>query len=103
MSQGLQVFRSDGTVSVDVTNRIPKFVGSATIDGNAQSGTISDNNLRDGDIWFMLLAVNYPDPNLIENSGKTWETPTITKGDRCLNWSFPNNRKVSCVILYGVF
>jgi hypothetical protein len=49
------------------------------------------------------LAVNYPDPNLIENSGKTWETPTITKGDRCLNWSFPNNRKVSCVILYGVF
>lgn len=103
MAQGLQVLREDGTVSLDIRDRIPKFLGIAAIDGSAQSGTIQNDEINYGDIWYMFLTLSYPDPSYKKGNNKTWETPTITKGDKCLNWSFPTNRHVSCQILYGAY
>lgn len=103
MAQGLQVFRTDGSVALDVTDRIAKIVGRYTIDGSASSGTIYDNGLGDGDIWWFFLTLDYPSVNVTYNNHKVWESPTITKGDKRINWSFPTDRHVSGILLYGVY
>lgn len=103
MPQGLQIMRADGTVSLDLTNRLAKFLGEYTIDGSTNSGTIYNSEIKDGNLWWFFVTLSYPDPDLIKNSGRTWESPTITKGDGCINWSFPTNRHISGRLLYGVY
>lgn len=103
MPQGLQVFRKDGTLSLDITNRIPKFLGVATIDGSSQSGRIQNDELKNGDLWYLIITLNYPRPDMVKDNNAKYETPTITKEDGYLVWSFPQNRKVACKILYGVY
>lgn len=103
MPQGLQVMRADGSISLDVTDRIAKIVGSYTIDDSTNSGTIYNSELGDGEIWWFFTTLSYPSANMKYNTNKTWESPTITKGDKCINWSFPTDRHISGVLLYGVF
>lgn len=103
MPQGLQVFRADGTLALDITARIPKFLGVATLDGSAQSGRIKNDDLKSGDLWYLIITLNYPQPDLVQDNNTKYETPTITKEEGYLVWSFPQNRKVACKILYGVY
>lgn len=103
MPQGLQVFRADGSLALDITARIPKFLGVATLDGSAQSGRIKNDDLKSGDLWYLIITLNYPQPDLVTDNNTKYETPTITKEEGYLVWSFPQNRKVACKILYGVY
>ena len=101
MPQGLQVFRADGSVSVDITNRLAKFIGIVTLDGSAKSGTIVDSNVQDGDLWYMFLAIGQGGHSR-KTKVATWESPTISKGNGCIYWSFPN-RPVYGQLMYGVY
>lgn len=103
MPQGLQIYRKNSTIALDLTDRIPKFLGTVDLDGSAKSGTVQNDELNEGDLWYLILTLSYPDPDLTKENNSKWETPTITKGDKCFTWSFPQDRKVSCRILYGVY
>lgn len=103
MAQGMQVYNEDGTLDVDVTSRLPRLLGSATIGGSKTSGTIQNAGITaNNNIWWFLLSAT---TNYAASYGDKvqYEYPTITQGNGCLNWKFPSGRKLSCTIIYGVY
>ncbi len=104
MAQGFQTFLTDGvTVDVDVTSRLPRFLGSVTIPASQRTGTIYNSYINDNtDIWWFLL--NATTKFSAANSEVIkYEYPTIEKGKGCLKWTFPKGRNLACTMLYGVY
>lgn len=103
MAAGLQVYSSNGKLDVDITDRLPRFLGTAQIGGTQESGTISNPGIRAGtNIWWFILSptTNFNNP---EASNPKYEYPVITQGEGFLAWRFPSGRKLSCTLLYGVY
>ena len=103
MAQGLQVFDASGNLDVDITNRLPRFLGVESISASKQSGRIVNAGITpETDIWWFLLNAS---ANFSADDGDqvTYEYPTITKGNGYLYYSFPSGRKISCTLLYGVY
>jgi len=103
MAAGMQVYNSNGTLDVDITDRLPRFLGTARIDGNSESGIIYNSGIRTGtNIWWFILSptTNFNNP---EASSPRYEYPVITQGEGFLSWRFPSGRKLACTLLYGVY
>ena len=103
MAQGLQTFNADGSLDVDITNRLPRFLGSVSIPASKASGTIYNQYINNNtDIWWFLLSAS---TSFSVSSGDrvTYEYPIIEKGDGYLKWTFPSGRNLSCTLLYGVY
>lgn len=101
--QGLQVFDANGNLDIDITNRLPRFLGIANIPANRPTGRIVNAGiLPETDIWWFLLKpqTHY---SVSEDTHVTYEYPSITKGNGYLYWSFPSGRNLSCTLLYGVY
>ena len=104
MAQGLQIFDGNGKTLLDITNRLPKYLGKATIDGtNANSGSIVNSEIGEGDVWWFVVSDSYTDKETTTGNSTTYYYPTITKGSGCLNWSFPSGQKLKCTIIYGIY
>lgn len=56
VAQGLQVFRSDGSVDLDITENLPKVI--ATLDVAGSGGTYSNDMLKNANIWWALVLPN---------------------------------------------
>lgn len=104
MAQGLQTFLEDGvTVDVDVTNRLPRFLGSVNISASQNTGTIYNEYINnDTDVWWFLLNAT-TSFSVSQGNSVTYEYPTIEKGNGYLRWTFPSGRKLACTMLYGVY
>ena len=50
MPQGLQVFDENGVCVLDVTDRLVKYLGVVQINGT--NGSITNDELSDGDLWY---------------------------------------------------
>ena len=103
MMQGLQVFDANGNLDIDITHRIPRFLGITNIPANQPTGRIVNAGiLPETDIWWFLLNAT---TNFSASYGDqvTYEYPTITKGNGYLYWNFPSGRNISCTLLYGVY
>lgn len=103
MAQGLQVFDTSGNLDVDITNRLPRFLGTADIPANKPTGRIVNEGITpETDIWWFILKpqTNY---SAAESENVTFEYPNVTKGNGYLYWSFPTGRNLSCRLLYGVY
>lgn len=103
MTAGLQAFNENGKLDVDITDRLPRFLGKVRIDGTKESGTIYNSGIRSGtNIWWFILSptTNFTNP---EASNPKYEYPVITQGEGCLSWKFPAGRKLACTLLYGVY
>lgn len=53
MAQGLQVFRADGSVDLDITENLPKVIATLDVAGNG--GSYSNDMLKNAKIWWALV------------------------------------------------
>ncbi len=102
MPQGLQTFSENGSLMIDVSSRIQKYLGVVSCPENMNSGTVQNKYLEEGDLWYLILPDSYPELRLEGNKQFTYSVPTITKNGDKLQWSFSQSH-VGCRILYGVF
>lgn len=102
MAQGLQTFSENGSVVIDVSSRIQKYLGVVDCPANINSGTVQNKYLEEGDLWYLILPGSYPELNLNGNKQFVYSVPTVTKSGSTLRWSFSQSH-VACRILYGVF
>jgi hypothetical protein len=51
MPAGLQCFDASGNLVVDITSRLPRFVGSAAV-GPGNTPSVSNANLAAGTVWY---------------------------------------------------
>lgn len=103
MAQGLQTFNSDGSVDIEITDRLPRVLGTVTIGGSQTSGRINNDGITANNNlwWFMISATT--DFSAADKTVPTYEYPTITQGDGYFDWSFPSGRALKCTFLYGVY
>lgn len=76
VAQGLQVFRADGSVDLDITENLPKVIATLDVVGNG--GTYSNDMLKNANVWWALVLPNmqqniYVPSEIKTSSGKiTW-------------------------------
>lgn len=76
MAQGLQVFRADGRIDLDITENLPRVI--ATLDVAGSGGSYSNDMLKNANIWWALVLPNiqqniYVPSEIKTSSGKiTW-------------------------------
>ena len=104
--QGLQVFDENGNVVVDTTERITKYLGSFTVPTDADSGTVANSEIGDGDLWY-VIEIDSLTPGGV-GSDVMFSYPVITKGDGVLYWNYPHSqtsfyRRYGVTIHYGVY
>ena len=97
--QGLQTFDSEGVIQVDITSRLQKILGFVDIDGSATSGSITNEQLANGELWYFFLTISYPELRVTSTPSSL---PTITKSGNTLYWKFPRE-SVKCRLMYGVY
>lgn len=106
--QGLQVFDENGNVVVDITERITKYLGSFTVPTDADSGTITNSEIGDGDLWYAMV-IDSSTPSSVPTGGDViYSYPVITKGDGVLYWNYPHSqtsyyKRYGVTIHYGVY
>ena len=106
--QGLQVFDEDGNVVVDITERITKYLGSFTVPTDADSGTVANSEIGDGDLWYAMV-IDSSTPSSVPTGGNViYSYPVITKGDGVLYWNYPHSqtsyyKRYGVTIHYGVY
>lgn len=78
MPQGLQVFDENGVCVLDVTDRLVKYLGVVQINGT--NGSITNDELSDGDLWYYPLNIKNTDIDSINSyrvsyadNNKKWE------------------------------
>lgn len=93
MTIGLQVYGADGSIWLDATKRLPRVVGTLTLNG---SGNATNESLGypHNKLWYVITSNISPADN-IEN------TPVlrITENGTKLVWQ----NQVGTVIKYGVY
>lgn len=102
MPQGLQVFDENGVCVLDVTDRLVKYLGVVQINGT--NGSITNNELSDGDLWYYPLNIKTPPPT--PSIHTEYHMPTITKNGKSISWDYglyPADKRLSMVLLYGVY
>ena len=104
--QGLQVFDENGNTIVDTSERLTKYLGSFTVPTNADSGTVVNSAIGEGDLWYMIIVDNI-DPTVLFDY-MIFSYPVITKGDGVLYWNYPHSqsayyRRYGVTIHYGVY
>ena len=95
MPQGLQVFGQDGTLLVDMNNRISKVVGHLKI--TSYAGRFSVNGGRP---WFVIVE-NPEAYQLIRRHGDDYYTPRIYIEGNDIVWDEIANKNAE--IIYGVY
>lgn len=84
MPQGLQVFKSDGSLRVDITDRLARIVGSQTVVlGTPGSVTV---DLAYGNPWAVILP-----------GGSMWNEPPSISGNT-ISWGTQS----AGLLYYGV-
>ena len=78
MAQGLQVFRADGSIDLDITENLPKVIATLDVAGNG--GSYSNDMLKNAKIWWALVLPTiqqniYVPSEIKTSSGKiTWSS-----------------------------
>lgn len=95
MPQGLQVFSEDGTLLVDMNNRISKVLGHLKI--TSYSGRF---NINGGRPWFVIVE-NPEAYQLIRRHGDDYYTPRIYIEGNDIVWDEVVSRNAE--IIYGMY
>ena len=100
--QGLQVFDENGNVVVDITERITKYLGSFTVPTDADSGTVANSEIGDGDLWYAMV-IDSSTPSSVPTGGDViYSYPGV------LYWNYPHSqtsyyKRYGVTIHYGVY
>lgn len=103
--QGLVCADENGNITLDVTNRLVKYIGTGFIDLNVTEGEIVNSGITaKGDLWYVL----------IEGTGNStgtdprWENifaefPILTKENGKIKWRYTQAARRGGTIMYGVY
>lgn len=86
MAQGLQVFRADGSVDLDITENLVKVVATLDIAGNG--GSYSNDMLKNANVWYLFIIpspyqpVNLPTSVTVSDGKITWSSATVVNNGR---------------------
>lgn len=87
VAQGLQVFRADGSIDLDITENLVKVVATLDIAGNG--GSYSNDILKNANVWYLFIipstsqAVNLPTSVTVSDGKITWSSATfINNGEK---------------------
>lgn len=95
MPQGLQCWDSNGNMTLDVTDRLTRLLGTA--ETGVSNGSISDENLSAGTPWFVLRDTS--DYEML-----TEATCSVTISGNTISWVFSSTgTKTNKKIVYGVY
>lgn len=81
MAQGLQVFRADGSIDLDITENLVKVIATLDIAGNG--GSYSNDMLKNANVWYLFIipstsqAVNLPTSVTVSDGKITWSSATF--------------------------
>lgn len=96
MPAGLQVFRANGTLKMDITTSITRYLGS--FNTGTSDGQFVDSRMTSGRPFFQIISVGF-----IGN----YMLPEITFGSDRFYWNFANNglntQKANSTVFYGVY
>lgn len=96
MSAGLQCFDEQGRITVDISDRLTRILGTIKTDMST-GGTVIDGGLSTGQPWFDLrieLYEGYP-----HSDGSVLYRPEVTITGNQISWT----RGVTATLTYGVF
>lgn len=90
---GLQVYRDDGSVKLDLTKQMPRLIGEATLQGDGQI-TSAGAGYPNNRLWYVVMQFSSPANNIDD-------TPLLridSEGKR-IYWL----HQVGTIIKYGVY
>lgn len=92
-----EVYNADGSLQMNLSSRLSKFLGSITIELGA-SGSIYDDNLKLGTPWHCCVSAQEA------TAGGTF-LPDISVSNGTLTWNrnFFGSTNLLATIIYGVY
>lgn len=101
VAQGLQVFDANGKYTVDITDRLTKYLGKFRTYASQNEGIVVDERLTaDGDLWYMSVQ------RYGQSFNPEWNhSVLVTKEIGQLRWRYPQNTGIryDFDIIYGVY
>lgn len=101
MAQGLKVFDTNGKCTVDITDRLTKYLGKFRTYASQNEGIVVDDRLTaDGDLWYMSVQ------RYGQSFDPEWNNSVVvTKENGQLRWRYPQNKGIryDFDIIYGVY
>jgi hypothetical protein len=101
MAAGLQCFDASGNLVVDITSRLPRFVGSAQLTGGNNS--VSDSRLAVGAVWYAFQ------PSQIWGFiNMDISRPIFSVSGTTISWTYSagagsHNLQIQGTLFYGVY
>ena len=97
--QGLQVFDSNGSCILDVTDRLTRVLG--IFNTGTSNGSFVDPNLTSGDFWYAVSASS------LSNQSPFWACLSVTVSGTTLSWEHIKTYDQGVVcnhqVIYGVY
>jgi hypothetical protein len=91
MPAGLQVFDAAGNLEIDVTTRLTRILGSATVNS---TGSVDVPEFAEGSPWYVVTV----DPTT------PYAEPGITFSGTALSWDYGGATfRATVTIIYGVY
>lgn len=95
MTSGLQVFDAAGRITLDVTERVCKILGTVSITAGS-SGSVSLPDLQGNQPFVLFLPTGW---------GAGTLAPSFNVGSTSISWYYPSNwsTKTGGTLVYGIF
>jgi len=90
MPQGLQAWDAQGRLVCDISDRLGRVID------------IVDTGLSDGSISVPGFSWGTPWASVQPYDSNVFFTPTVTIQGTTLSWSFPQQSRGACLLIYGV-
>ena len=94
MPQGLQIFNSDSTLALDLTDRVSRKIGEYN-NSTAVNGNLSVTITNGCSLWY---CINIPDHAY---NGAAY--PTFTNTSNSISWVYSTGNRVPFTIIYGEY
>lgn len=101
MAAGLQCWDASGNLIVDITSRLPRFVGSASLAGGNSS--VTDAKLAGGTVWFAFQ----PD-QIWGFQNMDVSRPIFSVSGNTISWTYSGgataqNIQITGTLFYGIY
>lgn len=94
MTAGLQVFDANGNLTLDITDRLTRVIGSFTVAAGAAAGSITVAQFSTGTPWVFPLIYSINGDNT---------DPAFSISGTTLSWTANTAALIDVFVIYGVY